>query len=262
MIHAEDKQMNDAVLLERQDALAILTLNLPHKRNALASELYCQLAEHLQNLQDDPSCRAIVLTGGRHFCAGGELDGLDTNPQVMRTQMRQGHRVIRQIISGRLPVIAAVQGAAFGAGLSLASACDFIVADAGSQFGAVYAHVGVMPDWGVLWSLPQRVGMARCRKMLMFSQILDGTQAYAIGLVDELVEPGHVLSRAVEMGEQLARSAPGPLAATKTLIARAQGLDTLLDWEADTQALLIASQDFAEGRDAFFAKRTPQFKGR
>jgi enoyl-CoA hydratase/carnithine racemase len=254
--------MNDVVRLERQGALAILTLNLPEKRNALAEALYLRLAETIQALHDDDSCRAIVLTGGRNFSAGGELDGLDTNPQVMRTGMRQGHRVIRLIVTGRLPVIAAVQGAAFGAGLSLASACDFVVAEPGTQFGAVYGKVGVMPDWGVLWTLPRRIGMPRTKKMLMFSQVLDGAQAHAIGLADELAEPGLALEHAIDLGKQLAQAAPGPLAATKALIARAQGLDALLDWEADSQALLIASEDFAEGRDAFFARRQPLFKGR
>ncbi|MDH0426662.1 enoyl-CoA hydratase/isomerase family protein [Stutzerimonas stutzeri] len=254
--------MSDVVLLERQGALAILTLNLPEKRNALAPELYLQLAEHLQTLQDDPGCRAIVLTGTRSFCAGGELDGLDTNPQSMRGDMRQGHRVIRQIVTGRLPVVAAVQGAAFGAGLSLASACDFVVAEPGTQFGAVYGKVGVMPDWGVLWSLPQRIGLPRTRKMLMFSQVLNGEQAHAIGLADELAEPGQALELAIEMAVQLAEAAPGPLSASKSLIARSLNLDALLDWEADSQALLIASEDFAEGRAAFFAKRKPVFTGR
>jgi enoyl-CoA hydratase/carnithine racemase len=254
--------MNNVVRLERHDSLAIVTLNLEEKRNALTPELYLQLAEHLQAVQDDPDCRAIVLTGGRSFCAGGELDGLDTNPLVMRANMRQGHRVIRLIVGGRLPVIAAVQGAAFGAGLSLACACDFVVTDAGSLFGAVYGKVGVMPDWGVLWSLPQRIGMQRCKKMLMFSEVLNGEQAHAIGLADELVEPDQVLLKALELGRQLAQAAPGPLAITKAMIARSQNLETLLDWEADSQALLIASQDFVEGRDAFFAKRRPQFKGR
>lgn len=255
--------MDSAVLLQRHGHVALLTLNLEAKRNALAPALYQQLAEHLQRLEDDRDCRAVVIHGGRHFCAGGELDGLDSNPQVMRANMRQGHRVIRQIVSGRLPVIAAVQGAAFGAGLSLASACDFVVASSTSQFGAVYAKVGVMADWGLLWTLPQRIGASRCKRMVMLTQVLDGRQAEAIGLVDELVEQDdEVLGEALELAQRLASSAPGPLAAAKTLLARAQSLDALLDWEADSQALLIASEDFAEGRDAFFGKRKAQFKGR
>lgn len=255
--------MDSAVLLQRHGNVALLTLNLESKRNVLTSALYQQLAEHLQRLEDDRDCRAVVIHGGRHFCAGGELDDLDSNAQAMRANMRQGHRVVRQIVTGRLPVVAAVQGAAFGAGLSLASACDFVVASATSQFGAVYAKVGVMPDWGLLWTLPRRIGTSRCKRMVMLAQVLDGRQAQAIGLVDDLLEQEEaVLGEALELAQRLANSAPGPLAATKSLLARAQSLDALLDWEADSQALLIASEDFAEGRDAFFGKRRPQFKGR
>ncbi|HGJ8973785.1 enoyl-CoA hydratase-related protein [Pseudomonas citronellolis] len=255
--------MQDAVLLERHGAVALLTLNLPEKRNALAPALYQRLAELLLRLEDDRQCRAIVITGGKHFCAGGELDGLDSNPQQMRANMREGHRIIRQITCGRLPVVAAVQGAAFGAGLSLASACDFVVASANSQFGAVFGKVGVMADWGLLWTLPQRIGASRCKRLVMLAEVLDGSRAHSIGLVDEMADSdAEILPHALELAQRLASAAPGPLGAVKTLMARAQSLDALLDWEADSQALLIASEDFAEGRDAFFGKRRPEFRGR
>lgn len=130
--------MEDAVLLERHGAVALLTMNLGAKRNALAPELYSSSPGTSRRYR---SVRARVLTGGVHFC------GLDTNPQTMRNDVRQGHRVIREIICSRLPVVAAVQGAAFGAGLSLASVCDFVIADKTAQLGAGYGKVGVMPDW-------------------------------------------------------------------------------------------------------------------
>jgi 2-(1,2-epoxy-1,2-dihydrophenyl)acetyl-CoA isomerase len=158
--------------------------------------------------------------------------------------------------------VAAVAGAAFGAGLSLAAACDFVVADSGSRFGAVFGKVGVMPDWGALWTLPQRVGLAKARQILMFQQVLNGEQASSIGLVDFLVPAGAVLEHALVRAEQLAQAAPGSLSATKSFLARApMTLDALLDWEADTQALLIGSADFTEGREAFFAKRSAAFTG-
>ncbi|MFY0729688.1 enoyl-CoA hydratase/isomerase family protein [Pseudomonas sp. NFX15] len=255
--------MNNTVLMERRGAVALLTLNLPEKRNALAQNLVQELAAQLLALEDDRSCRAVVITGGRHFCAGGELDNLQCPSQLIRANMREGHRVIRQIVCGRLPVVAAVQGAAFGAGLSLASACDFVVASPASQFGAVFAKVGVMADWGLLWTLPHRIGNNRCKRMVMLTEVLNGSKARDIGLVDDLVETNdEILPHALELAQRLAAAAPGPLSGTKTLMARAMGLDALLDWEADTQALLISSEDFAEGRDAFFAKRTPEFSGR
>ncbi|WP_160108185.1 enoyl-CoA hydratase/isomerase family protein [Pseudomonas izuensis] len=254
--------MSAAVTVEHRGAVALVTLNLPAKRNSLVPELYRPLADVLEQLQGQREVRAIVLTGGAHFCAGGPLDGLDTRGLAMRADMRCGHRVIRAIVSGRLPVVAAVEGAAFGAGLSLAAACDFVVADTGSRFGAVFGKVGVMPDWGALWTLPQRVGLTKARQILMFQQVLDGEQAAGMGLVDFLVPAGQVLEHALERAEQLAQAAPGPLGATKSFLARApMTLDALLDWESDAQALLIGSADFAEGRDAFFAKRAAAFTG-
>ena len=254
--------MNSAIHLEHRGAVALVTLNLPDKRNTLVPELYRALAETLEHLQDERAVRAIVLNGGAHFCAGGPLDGLDTRGLAMRADMRCGHRVVRAIVSGRLPVVAAVEGAAFGAGLSLAAACDFVVADEASRFGAVFGKVGVMPDWGALWTLPQRVGLPKARQLLMFQQVLNGEQAASIGLVDFLVPAGEVLDTALLRAEQLAQAAPGPLSATKSFLARTpMSLDALLEWEADMQALLIGSADFAEGREAFFAKRPAAFTG-
>lgn len=254
--------MNPALLVERQGAVAVLTMNLPEKRNALAPALYRGLAEHLTALQDDATCRAIVLTGGKHFCAGGELGGLSPVTLEMRANMRAGHQVLRAIVGGRIPVIAAVEGAAFGAGLALASACDFIVADSVSKFGAVFGKVGLMPDWGALWTLPQRVGLGPAREMLMFSEVLDGVAAKAIGLVDFLVADGAVFEHALERAQRLAKAAPGPIGAIKSFLGRAPlSFDSMLDWEADMQALLTGTRDFAEGRDAFLEKRAPVFTG-
>ena len=255
--------MSDPVLVERLGPVAQLTMNLATKRNALETELTDALADHLDALQRDDTCRAVVLTGGKHFCAGGSLDTLKTNGLAMRADMRQGHRLLRLISAGRLPVVAAVEGAAFGAGLSLAALCDFVICDSQAKFGAVYGKVGIMPDWGSLWVLPQRLGLGRTRELVMFSQIVDGVEAKAIGLADVLAEDGHTLATALAWAQRLAEAAPGAISATKAALARSpQSLDVLLDWEADTQALLIASNDFAEGRDAFFQKRPARFKGR
>ena len=254
--------MSEPVLLSREGAVAVLTLNLPDKRNVLAAELTDALAHQVQELQLDSSCRAVVITGGKHFCAGGSLDGLSTNGLQMRADMRRGHRVVRAIVSGRLPVVAAVEGAAFGAGLSLAAACDHVVADPSARFGAVYGKIGIMPDWGALWTLPQRLGLPRARKLVLFSEVLEAREAVAIGLADELSEAGEALQLALRRAQTLAEAAPGAVSATKAVLGRAPlALDALLDWEADTQALLIASDDFAEGRNAFFAKRSPRFSG-
>ena len=254
--------MTDIVSLQRHGAVALLTMNLAEKRNSLTTELTDALTAQLAAIQADQAIRAVVLSGGRHFSAGGSLDNLKTKGLAMRADMRQGHGLLRLISAGRVPVVAAVEGAAFGAGLSLAAICDFVVADSNSKFGAVYGKVGIMPDWGSLWVLPQRMGVGPTRELVMLSQIWSGQQAHSAGLVDILAEDGQVLAKALERAELLAQAAPGAISATKAALARfPQSLDTLLDWEADTQALLISSDDFAEGRNAFFQKRTPTFSG-
>lgn len=254
--------MSELVLLERHGPVALLTLNQAAKRNALEVELTDVLYDKLAELQTDSSCRAVVLTGGKHFSAGGSLDNLNTNGLQMRSDMRRGHRLLRMISAARLPVVAAVEGAAFGAGLSLAAICDFVVCDSTAKFGAVYGKVGIMADWGSLWVLPQRMGLGRTRELVFFSQVLGGEQAKASGLADVLAEDGKTLATALEYAQRLAAAAPGAISATKAALARfPQSLDTMLDWEADTQALLIASQDFAEGRNAFFEKRPAVFSG-
>lgn len=255
--------MTEAVLVERRSAVAILTLNLPHKRNALGAELYPALARTLDALQHDAAVGAIVLTGGAHFCAGGDLADLDAPVLEMRRAMQLGQRAIRTIVTGPRPVIAAVEGTAFGAGFSLAMACDFVVADENSRFCAAFGRVGLMPDYGLLWSLPQRIGVQRTRELVMFGEAIGGVQAHAWGIVDRLASVGEVLDVAIGLADTLSRQPTGTIATAKSVLARLpMTLDPLLAWEADTQSLLIQSEDFREGVNAFREKRPPRFTAR
>jgi enoyl-CoA hydratase/carnithine racemase len=255
--------MSDPVLVERRGAVAIVTLNVPQKRNALALELFPLLARVLLDLEEDASARALVLHGGRYFCAGGDLDSLDVSSLEMRSSVQIGHRIIRTLIGGRMPTIAAVEGNAFGAGFSLALACDFVVAADSAAFCAAFGRVGLTPDFGLLWTLPQRVGIGKAREILMFCETLTAAQAQALGLVDRMAAAGEALETAVAMAERLAASPPGSISTVKTVLSRAPlSMDATLAWEADIQALLVRSEDFKEGIDAFKQKRKPEFKGR
>lgn len=260
--------MSEIVSVERDGAIAIITLNAAHRRNALSHDLLFGLIEAVACLQDDSACRAIVLTGGAHFCSGGDLDLLKSDepaaPPVMatRTRLGKGHGLIRTLVGGRLPVVAAVEGVAFGAGFSLALACDFVVADPRARFCAAFTRVGLQADYGLMWVLPQRVGLARARQILMFGDVVDGTQAGAMGLADFISEPGGALALALEKARRLAAIAPGSVTATKAVLSRCpMPLDTMLAWEADTQALLLASGDFREGVAALGDRRPPAFSG-
>lgn len=254
--------MSDLVLVERRGFVAIVTLNQPRKRNALSRALSAALARTLTELQDDEALRALVLTGGEHFSVGGDLGDLSIPALTLRSAMQTGQRNIRALTGGRLPVVAAVQGNAFGAGFSLAMACDFVVVDCHSSFGAAFGKVGLTPDYGLMWSLPQRVGIGMAREILMFCETIKGEQAKVIGLADRLAEPGQVLDTAVALAERLAALPPASVATAKAILSRLpMPLDTMLAWEADTQALLAGSADFAEGIAAFGERRAATFKG-
>lgn len=254
--------MSEALSTTRHGNVVQITMNVPQKRNALTVPLYTGLAAELEGLRDDRSVRAIVLYGGRHFCAGGDLGGLNVSTLDMRRGMIHGHRIVRALTGGPWPVVAAVEGNAYGAGFSLALACDFVVADVNASFCAAFGRVGLTPDFGLMWTLPQRVGIGAAREILMLGEPVAGAKARQLGIVDRLCAQSAVLDTALELAGRLAAAPPGTITTTKASLARFPlQLDTMLAWEADTQSALVRSDDFSEGVRAFIDKRAPIFNG-
>ncbi len=255
--------MADTVLLSHDGPVAIVTLNEPERRNPLALDGARRLVELLGQAMEGEA-RAIVITGaGGHFCSGGDIRGM-ANTEMMpgRERLSALHRVIRLIIAGRKPVLAAVEGAAFGAGVSLALATDHIIAAADARFCASFNRVGLMPDLGMLYTLPLRVGFAKARELMLFGEVIDAKQALALGLVDRVVDAGQALDQAIERAKLLAAGPPLAIALTKAALARSPApLEDMLQIELDSQTLLRATADHAEGQRAFFEKRQPVFKG-
>lgn len=253
------------VIVDRDGAVALIRLNVPAKRNALTADLVTALSAALDGVAADRSARAVVLTGsGGAFCAGGDLGGMEAaDPLGGTAMMRACQGIVRRITSLPQPVVAAVEGGAFGAGFSIALACDLVVVAPSSRFCAAFGKVGLMPDLGLLWSLPQRVSLGRARELLMLCEVLDGEAAVADRIADMLAPEGEVLSTALSRARRLAEAAPGAVAAIKRVLAAwPQSLDEVLRAEEAGQALLMATADHGAARTAFFEKRAVSFEGR
>jgi enoyl-CoA hydratase/carnithine racemase len=176
-----------------------------------------------------------------------------------RERMRLSHGLIRLMVMGSVPIVAAVEGFCVGAGLSLACACDTIIAAEDARLGAGFGRIGLMADLGLPHTLPLRVGQGRARQILLYHEQMTAAAAERIGLVDHVVPKGHALDRAMEKARFLAEQAPTPMALTKQLLG--EGLDRALEQERHFQSTLFLTEDFAEGRAAFLGKRQPEFKG-
>ncbi|ONG44613.1 enoyl-CoA hydratase [Pseudoroseomonas deserti] len=246
---------------DRDGAVLVLTLDYAARKNALAPALRAEMARVLDRVEGDRDIRAIVVQGaGGTFCSGGDLSGMDVGSVLAgRERLRPAHAVIRLLVAGSKPVVAAVEGWAAGAGLSLACACDTVVAAEDARFMAAFGKVGLMADLGLAHTLPRRVGHARARQILLYGEPIDAAEAARIGLADAVVPKGQAFAAAMNKARILAAQAPAAVALTKQMLA--EGLDRALEQETHYQSLLFLTADHAEGKAAFFGKRAAQFTG-
>jgi 2-(1,2-epoxy-1,2-dihydrophenyl)acetyl-CoA isomerase len=259
--------MNDSAaaaptLIEARDGTTVvLTLNNPQRRNALAMPLREALIAAFERIEADRAIRAVVLTGaGGTFCAGGDITAMNVQSLADGLErFRITHRLVRLMIRCGKPIVAAVEGYAVGAGLSLALCCDTIVAAEDSRFGAGFGRIGLIADLALNHTLPARIGTGRARQVLLYGEQMDAATGERFGLIDHVVPKGGALDLALRRAKTFADAAPLPVALTKGLLA--DGLDLALERERELQSMLFLTADHAEGRDAFLAKRRPVFKG-
>lgn len=254
--------------LERQGRIATLTLNNPTKRNAFTPAMRVDLVARMDELNHDPEVRAVVLTGrGDHFCAGADLSSVGSSgPPVrlaMRERMKDVHQIFHGIAAAPKPYVAAIAGDAFGTGMSMALACDYLVAGTTARFGTAFARLAGYPEMALAVTLARRVGEARSKRLLMLCEHVRAPEALQIGLVDELVDKSP-LEAACAYAQKLAAAAPMSLAYIKNIYADGiPGVAQMLRMEADCAPTLGGlSEDAREGVAAFREKREPNFTGR
>ena len=258
--------MSTAVLKRQEGAVRILINNNPARRNAITPGLYAELPAALAEAQADAGVRAIVLTGaGDFFCSGGDLNQLAKRRAMAPAQRREGleglHDLIRAIRHCSKPVIAAVEGGAAGAGLSIALACDMLVVAQNAFFSVTYVKVGLTPDGGVTAFLSEFVSRQMLTEMCLTGDRITGERLHAMGAVNRLVEKGAALDEAITLAERLATGPVRASARIKTLCANAFSVDLDAQMELEAQ-LMVESQgddEAAEGIGAFLDKRTPDF---
>jgi cyclohexa-1,5-dienecarbonyl-CoA hydratase len=258
------------LLREDRGAVCVLTLNRPDKLNALSNDLIAALMQALDSIELDPSARAIVITGaGRAFSAGADIAAFQRHMRAGPAEaivhfMRPGHQMTRRVESFPKPIIAAVNGFAFGGGCELVESTHIALAADTAMFSKAEINIGIMPTFGGTQRLPRNVGRKAATELILSGRSFDAAEAARLGLVNRVVPGGEVLQQAIALADELATKPPLTLAAALSAIHR--GMDAAIDdglaIEEAAFARIVPTHDANEGVAAFLEKRKPRFEGR
>jgi enoyl-CoA hydratase len=251
------------------DGVALLTLDNPEQRNAMSDQMTASWTAAVDDLADDRSVRVVVVTGeGSAFCSGGNTSWIASEPDAtvdrLRTRMLPFYRAWLSVRRLEVPTIAAVNGAAIGAGLCLALACDLRYATAGARLGAPFVKLGMHAGMGATWLLTDVVGEAAARDLLLTGRTVDAEEALRLGLVSRVLPDEGFLDAVLATATAVAATAPIASRLTTTAL-RGGGpadLEAALQWEALAQPVTLATRDLQEGIAAARERRTPAFEGR
>ena len=256
------------LLLDVSDAVAHIRLNRPDAMNSITCELAHDLMHAALRCDEDPAIRAVLLSGeGRAFCVGGDLKAFagkeEDLPYYLKETTTYLHATVSRFTRMDAPVVAAVHGAAAGAGMSLACACDYVVAAESARFTMAYTQAGLIPDGSSTYFLPRIVGLRRALELVLTNRMLSAAEAVEWGIANKVAADDRLLDEARQVATKLAAGATKALGAAKRLLHR--GLTETLEtqMELETRAIADASrtQDGREGIAAFLGKRPPVFSG-
>lgn len=261
--------MSDLRVQARPDGVVIVTLDLPERRNMMSAAMTESWGRAMRALRADRSVRAVVVTGaGSAFCSGGDLSWIGSEPEAtvadLRARMRPFYETWLSVRELEVPTIAAVNGAAVGAGLAVALACDLRYAAADARLGMPFTSLGMHPGMASTWLLPEVAGIAVARELLLTGRMVTGAEAATLGLVNRAVPAEAVLDEALAAAVAVAAAAPVATRLTKRALAGGghASFEAALEWEALAQPVTLASADLQEGLAAQRDRRTPRFTGR
>ncbi|MGE8318512.1 MAG: enoyl-CoA hydratase/isomerase family protein [Comamonas sp.] len=259
--------MSKFIHIDNQGATRIVRINRPERRNAFDLEVRQGLAEAILDARDDDSVKVVVLTGTDGvFCAGGDLKSLTEGERTVyqdRDRIRRLHPWFRELVNLEKPVIAAVDGPAFGAGFNLALACDFVIATDRARFCAVFGRIGLVPDLGGFFLLPRIVGLQRAKELVFTARELPAAEAKELGIAMQVVEPDALMPAALQLAQQLESASIEAIGMAKNILNRSFNLDqdTLAELESSAQAVARHSAYHAEAVGNFLGKRPLAFQG-
>ncbi len=262
--------MYEHIDISEDSGILTITLNRPEKLNALAGHMRRDLAEALETAGAERNVLVVVVTGaGRAFCSGGDVAAMAElierrDAEEFSRLLGSARRVITAIRQMTKPVVASINGPAFGAGCNLALACDLRIASTAASFSQSFAHVGLHPDWGGTYFLPRLVTPNKACEMFFLGDTMSAAEALRLGVVNYVVEPAELEAETRKLAERLRNAPAVALAAAKQAVYMSQAteLEEMLRYETEAQMRCFASRDGAEGVRAFLEKREPKFSGR
>ena len=261
-----DYSRYEFIKVNKEDKVAVLTINRPESHNAVHRQLHTELEDIFSDVTRDDDVNVVVFTGAgeKAFCAGGDVKGMEQREFGAQTALRNGKRLIHNILEVEQPIIAAVNGHAVGLGATLALFCDVIIASENAKIGDPHVSVGLVAGDGgaVIWLL--LCGLAKAKEYLMTGDLMTAAEAERIGLINHVVPQAQVMPKAMELAHRLANGPTLAIRWTKLSCNKRlrDEVNLVLEASLAVETLSMISEDHKEAARAFVEKRTPQYKGR